>query len=136
MVRCGDAWSGRGVRRGNARWRVAWRGRGMRRGDMWSGRNMRSRGRAWCSRRVWRGSCRAAVPASWLLRLRRARRRHGGADNEQSRDANIALKHGTTSRVVRRQLTSDPACWFRTTPHTRDRSSMTNCSESPHLAEN
>jgi len=111
LARCGDMWRGRaagrgdvwggcGMRRGDARGRDMWRWRG----NMWSRRNMRGRGRARRSRRVRRGSCRAAVPAAWLLRLRRARRCHGSADDEQSRDANIALEHGTTSRVVRRQI--------------------------------
>jgi hypothetical protein len=96
-----------------------WSGRGARRGDMWSRRNMRGRGRARRSRRVRRGSCRAAVPASRLLRLRRARRRHGSADDEQSRDANIALEHGTTSSSVVNS-TSEPACRFRTARRTRE----------------
>jgi len=95
-----------------------WRGRSAGRGDMWNRRNMRGWGRAR------RGSCRAAMPASRLLRLRRARRRHGSADDEQSRDANIALEHGTTSCVVRRlrrlQLTSEPACRFRIARRTRE----------------
>jgi hypothetical protein len=126
VARCGNSGGGRGARSGDM-----WGDRGARRGDMWSRRSMRGRGRARRSRRVRRGSCRAAVPASWLLRLRRARRRHGGADDEQSRDANIALEHDTTSCVPRRQLTSEPARGFRTARRTRARSSMTNCSESP-----
>jgi hypothetical protein len=128
---CGNSRGGRGARSGDM-----WGGRGAWRGDTWSGRSVRGRGRVRRGRRVRCGSCRAAVPASWLLRLCRARRRRGSADDEQSRDANIVLEHGTTSCVVRRQLTSELARGFRTARRTRARNSMTNCSESPHLTRN
>jgi hypothetical protein len=64
------------------------------------------------------------------MRLRRCRRRHGRAEDEHSREADVGLEHGNTSCVAR-DTTCEPARRFRAARHPRATQSMTICSELP-----